>query len=96
MDEEAKEQVRRDTVEQVKTYLESCGLARGDMVLTDVVIVAAQRGVFGPTTGSSLVVSMIPTDTPRYAVHGLLDTAKIEATERDNRLYHWANGDEDE
>jgi hypothetical protein len=85
------EQVRRNTVEQIGSYLEACGLARGDMILTDVVIVAAQQGVHDADTGTSLVVSMVPTNTPRHAVHGLLDTAKIEVTERDAALYRWAN-----
>lgn len=96
MGEYSVEQVRQDTVEQIEVYLEACGLARSDMILTDAVIIVAQRGVYDTTTGTSLVVTMVPTDTAGYALHGLLDMAKIEQTENTAALYRWANNGEDD
>jgi len=85
----------QELTEAVRGALRASELLRDDMILTDIVVITAQRGVYDASTGTSLVTTMEPTDTPQFVVHGLLDMAKIEANCRAERVYA-LNDDEDE
>lgn len=94
-EDDVREAARIEYVQATERYLAACGLKRADMLMTDVVTVVGQRG-FSDESGTSLVVSMTPTDTPEYTVTGLLRFATIEHDEQAAGFYRWANSEDDE
>lgn len=90
-----KEQARAEYIKATEQYLTACELKRDDMLVTDVMVIVGQRG-FADDSGTSLVVSMIPTETAQSTAIGLLRMATIEHDERAASLYRWANSGDDD
>lgn len=88
----SEQQAQRDeTVNQVGRLMAASELTRPDMLITDIVIVVTQRG-YDEEGGTSLTVTLVPTDTPQPMVVGLLKMATIEHDERAAAVYRHITG----
>lgn len=88
------ESARNTAVQAVENLLQASGLRRPDMLLADVVVIASQRG-YVEEGGTSLTVSMVPTDTTAYAAMGMLRQSTIEFDERAAGRDRWTEDRDD-